>query len=143
MGFLKSWRIFMRQAESKKWAMAVGIGAMLALGANLLATVGVTTLPSAIAQEGEKNPEVAEEPADEGAKAPAADANAGSQAQAPQSMLSWFFSALGWRYTIAFLIISFSFVAFLVMNILSARRDSMAPKHLAEAFEAHLNEKKF
>ena len=124
--------------------MAVGIAALAVLGANLLQTAGVISLPSAVAQE-EKNPEEAA-PAEEPAKAPAApaaDANAGSQAQPQQSMLSWFFGALGWRYTIAFLIISFSFVAFLVMNILSARRDAIAPKHLAEAFEAHLNEKKF
>ncbi len=128
----------MRQAVTKKLAMAVGIAALVALGANLLQSAGVFSAPAAFAQE-EKNPE--EPVADDGA--PAADPNAGSQSQPPQSMLSWFFGALGWRYTIAFLIISFSFVAFLVMNILSARRDSIAPKHLAEAFEAHLNEKKF
>lgn len=118
--------------------MAVGIAALAVLGANLLQTAGVISLPSAVAQE-EKNPE---EPAvaDDAA---AADGNAPSQAQEQQSYLGWFIGALGWIFTPVFLVISFSFVAFLVMNILSARRDSIAPKHLAEAFEAHLNEKKF
>jgi biopolymer transport protein ExbB len=133
----------MRQAVTKKMAMAVGFTALAILGANLLQTSGVFSLPSAFAQEAEKNPEEPAAAAEPAAPAPAADANAGSQSQPPQSMLSWLFGALGWRYTIAFLIISFSFVAFLVMNILSARRDAIAPKHLAEAFEAHLNEKKF
>ena len=132
----------MRQAESKKWALAVGLAALLTLGANLLAAVGVATLPSAVAQEEEKNPEPGEAPAANGGAA-AGNANAASQSEPPQSFLMWFIGALGWRYTIAFLIISFSLVAFMVMNILSARRDSIAPKHLAEAFEAHLNEKKF
>ncbi len=69
---------------------------------------------------------------------PAADAPAKQQ-----SYLSFFFNALGWRYTIAFLIISFTFVAFLVMNVTSLRRDAVCPQHIAEAFEANLNEKKF
>ena len=46
------------------------------------------------------------------------------------------------RYTIAFLVISFTFVAFLVMNLLGLRRDAVCPPHLAAAFEAQLNENK-
>jgi biopolymer transport protein ExbB len=134
----------MRQAVTKKLALAVGITALFALAVNLLSTVGIFSLPAAVAQEEEKNPAADEVPAaDAGAKAPAADPAEGSESKKPQSMLAWFFGALGWRYTIAFLIISFSFVAFIVMNILSARRDAIVPKHLAEAFEAQLNEKKF
>jgi biopolymer transport protein ExbB len=60
-----------------------------------------------------------------------------------QSYLEFFFGALGWRYTLAFLVISFTFVAYLVMNLLSLRRDAICPRHLAAAFEANLNEKKF
>ncbi|MEX2027422.1 MAG: MotA/TolQ/ExbB proton channel family protein, partial [Pirellulaceae bacterium] len=131
----------MRQAVTKKMAMAVGIAALAVLGANLLQTAGVISLPAAVAQE-EKNPEEAG-PAENAAAGPAAGADTGSQARPQQSYLGWFITALGWIFTPVFLIISFSFVAFLVMNILSARRDSIAPKHLAEAFEAHLNEKKF
>jgi biopolymer transport protein ExbB len=86
--------------------------------------------------------------------APAADVPAPAQAAPPpatpeeskpkqQSLLAFFFNALGIRYTVAFLVISFTFVAFLVMNILGLRRDSVCPRHLAEAFEANLNEKRF
>jgi biopolymer transport protein ExbB len=101
---------------------------------------------AAAAQAQEENPAA---PAD---AAPAADAAAAPPAAAPpaeesapkrQSLLAFYFNALGWRYTIAFLIISFTFVAFLVMNLLGLRRDSVCPKHLAEAFEANLNEKRF
>jgi biopolymer transport protein ExbB len=83
---------------------------------------------------------------------PAEAANARAETAAPaagdsqpkrQSYLSFFFNALGWRYTIAFLVISFTFVAFLVMNMLALRREAVCPQHLADAFEANLNEKKF
>lgn len=70
---------------------------------------------------------------------------AGDQAaDAPrQSLLQFYFNALGWRYTIAFLAISFAFVALLVMNILALRRSSMVPLRLVEGFETHLNEKRY
>jgi biopolymer transport protein ExbB len=76
------------------------------------------------------------------AAAPGAPADE-SQPKPRQSLLAFFFNALGWRYTLAFLVISFTFVAFLVMNILALRRDQVCPRHLAEAFEANLNEKRF
>jgi len=63
--------------------------------------------------------------------------------QPPESMLKWTFKSLGWRYTIAFLGISFAFVALLIMNLLSVRRDAFVPQHLVDAFEAHCNEKKY
>jgi biopolymer transport protein ExbB len=50
--------------------------------------------------------------------------------------------ALKW-YTPIFLAISFTLVALIVMNILSARRDNIAPVHLVEGFEAHLDEKRY
>jgi biopolymer transport protein ExbB len=80
------------------------------------------------------------------AGAPAAGAPAAGQASQDtksRSALRWFYDALGWQYTIAFLFLSFSFVALLVMNILSARRDNIVPLPLVEAFEAHLNEKRY
>jgi biopolymer transport protein ExbB len=60
-----------------------------------------------------------------------------------ENYLMWTFKALGWRYSIAFLIISFSFVALIVMVLLSLRRDNICPVHLVESFEAHLNEKRY
>jgi biopolymer transport protein ExbB len=73
----------------------------------------------------------------------AAPAAADTQADgAKQNYLEFTLQALGWRYTIAFLVISFTFVAFLVMNLLALRRDSVCPAHLASAFESQLDENK-
>ena len=58
-------------------------------------------------------------------------------------MLVWTFNALGWRYTISFLAISFAFVALVIMNLLSLRRDAFIPQHLVDGFEAHCNEKRY
>lgn len=60
-----------------------------------------------------------------------------------ESYLVWFYKALGLRYTVIFLAISFSLVAFFVMNLLVSRRDSICPLHLVESFEAQLNEKQY
>ena len=62
---------------------------------------------------------------------------------AEKTKLQFYFGALGWRYSIAFLLLSFSFVALLVMNVLTLRRSSIVPLDLVEAFEAHLNEKRY
>ena len=58
-------------------------------------------------------------------------------------MLGFYFAALGWRYTIAFLFISFCFVALLVMNLMAARRDQILPQALVDSFELQLNEKRY
>lgn len=51
--------------------------------------------------------------------------------------------ALGWGFGPIFLIISFTFVALLVMNLLTAKRENVIPKELVEQFEQHLNDKQF
>jgi len=83
---------------------------------------------------------------DAGAEA-GGDAAAGGDAQPAKkpskNMLVWLYEALGWRYTIAFLALSFAFVAMLIMCILTARRDQICPSHLVEAFEAHITEKRY
>ena len=53
----------------------------------------------------------------------------------------WTYDALGFRYTIAFLILSFAFFTLLIMNILQIRRVNMCPAQLVESFEAQVNEK--
>ena len=74
----------------------------------------------------------------------AGDAAADDEAAAMQeSYLVWFYKALGFKYVVIFLAISFTFVAFFVMNLLVSRRDNICPLHLVEAFEAHLNEKRY
>ena len=86
-----------------------------------------------------------EAPAAAAPAAPAAPAAGGEAAPLPakQSMLGFYFSALGWRYTIAFLFISFCFVALLVMNLMAARRDQILPQALVDSFELQLNEKRY
>jgi biopolymer transport protein ExbB len=74
---------------------------------------------------------------------PAAEEETADEGPKKESFLAWLLRSLGWRYTIAFLAISFSFVAVIVMNLLSARRSAVVPVHLVEAFEAHLNEKRY
>lgn len=64
-------------------------------------------------------------------------------AKKPKNMLVWVYEALGWRYTIAFLGLSFAFVALLIMCLLTARRDQICPSQLVEAFEAHVTEKRY
>ncbi|MGD9649101.1 MAG: MotA/TolQ/ExbB proton channel family protein [Pirellulales bacterium] len=106
----------------------------------LAMTLGLTAVwaGSAVAQDDEA-PAAAE---------PAAPAAGGgdSTTEAPparQSMLGFYFAALGWKYTLAFLFVSFCFVALLVMNLLAARRDQIIPQTLVDNFELQLNEKRY
>ena len=91
-----------------------------------------------------------EEPAAKGengaAKETDATAEAGSsgmQSIVGDSLLEFYFRALGWFYTITFLLISFIFVALVVMNLLAARRENIVPIALVQGFEQFLNEKKY
>jgi biopolymer transport protein ExbB len=78
-----------------------------------------------------------DKPAAAVADQPERDSEAGDQ-----DYLSFGYKALGVRYTLAFLVISFTFVAFLVMNLLALRREAICPPHLAAAFEAQVQENK-
>ena len=60
-----------------------------------------------------------------------------------ESLLGKAITSLGIVFGPLFLIVSFALVALIVMNILTARRDNIAPIHLVEGFEDHLNEKRF
>jgi len=70
-------------------------------------------------------------------------AAADEEAAMQESYLVWFYKALGLRYVVIFLAISFTLVAFFVMNLLVTRRDNICPLHLVETFEGHLNEKQY
>ena len=59
------------------------------------------------------------------------------------NLLVWLFGSLGWFYSPVFLAISFTLVALIVMNLLSARRENIVPVMLVEGFETHLNEKRY
>ena len=60
-----------------------------------------------------------------------------------ESMLVFYYNALGLRYVIIFLLLSFALVALLVMCFLQVRREALMPKALREGFEAHLDAKEF
>jgi biopolymer transport protein ExbB len=60
-----------------------------------------------------------------------------------ENMLQFLYRALGLRYTVAFLFLSFCFVALVVMNVLAVRRDNIVPPELITAFEQQLNDKKY
>lgn len=82
---------------------------------------------------------------------PAADADAdadagdggGGGSKADQNLLSWTISSLGWGYLLVFLALSVTLVSLFVMNALAARRDTLCPQELVDAFEERLNEKDF
>jgi len=59
------------------------------------------------------------------------------------NQLTFYFKALGYRYTVAFLFLSFVFVALIVMNLMSIRRQSIVPVELVTTFEGMLNEKRY
>jgi biopolymer transport protein ExbB len=84
----------------------------------------------------------ADEPADEPAAEPEEEADAAA-ASTETTYLGWMYKALGPFYSLVFLFLSFTLVALLVMNLLTARRESVIPAGLVEGFEAHLNEKKY
>jgi biopolymer transport protein ExbB len=71
------------------------------------------------------------------------DSSDDSSSGTSQSFLGRAVSALGLLFGPLFLLLSFTLVALVVMNILTARRDNIAPIHLVEGFEDHLNEKRF
>lgn len=123
------------------------VGLVLFIGAS---TVSAQDGKEAAAEDGAAMEELVEEPA---APAPANDVaappagNPAQPAAAPtsprRSLLKWLYVALGFRYTVIFLAISFTFVALIVMNLLAVRRDRVVPDALVAAFEAHLNEKRY
>jgi len=120
----------LRELGKKHFSAVMAMLFVLFLGAEVVRTIAPSLQKAAVAQDPAE--EVAAEPAEEAATAPK-----------QESMLMWTFNALGWRYTISFLAISFAFVALVIMNLLSVRRDAFVPQHLVDAFEAHCNEKRY
>jgi len=57
--------------------------------------------------------------------------------------LTFYYRALGLRYTVAFLFLSFVLVALIVMNVMSIRRSAVVPPDLVDNFELMLNEKRY
>jgi biopolymer transport protein ExbB len=85
----------------------------------------------------------ADPPAEAAPDASIRDAQAGSTEASQISYLAWVVDALGWRYMIVFLAISFLLVAMFVMNLLAARRENVVPTSLVEGFEQYLAAKQY
>ena len=62
---------------------------------------------------------------------------------AGENMLVFYYKALGLRYVIIFLALSFGLVALLVMCFMQIRRAVLMPPGLSTAFEAHLEAKEY
>jgi biopolymer transport protein ExbB len=73
----------------------------------------------------------------------AAPATSATPSVKDMSYLEWTFQSLGWRYTIVFLFLSFTLVAYVVMILLMARRENICPLPLVESFESSLDEEKY
>ena len=73
----------------------------------------------------------------------AGNAGGGGGGAANQSLLQWTYESLGIGYLLIFLALSFTLVSLLVMNLLTARRDTLCPQELIDGFEEKLDAKDF
>jgi biopolymer transport protein ExbB len=139
----------MRKVKSLGWISLIPCVLWLVLPLGMFSFATLAQPTSAWAQDPEEAPAPAAADPEEGPAAPAgaaAAANPDPNAAAPkkeQSALGWFFEAMGWIYSVAFLALSFMLVSIFIMNVLQSRRDNIVPVALVEAFESHLNEKRF
>jgi biopolymer transport protein ExbB len=102
-------------------------GQLLVAVAMVAAAVGPTlTMTPGIAQAQDEEAAAEEEPAAEG-----------------ESMLVFYYNALGLKYVIVFLLLSFGLVALLVMCFLQIRKPVLMPPGLSQEFEARLDAKDY
>ncbi len=124
-------RAVVRSAGAVAAWVVRGVRACLSRGAMALALLvpaGVAVTPVAFPAAAVAQDDLADE------EAAAAD---------DQNMLQFFINALGPRYVVIFLLLSFLLVALLVMCFLQIRREALAPRALREGFEAHLDAKEY
>lgn len=57
-----------------------------------------------------------------------------------ENLLSWTYHALGWKYSLAFFVLSFFLVGLFVMNVIYVRRDAICPMDLIEGVEQSIAE---
>jgi biopolymer transport protein ExbB len=112
---------------SLKLRVLVGIVGLLFVAASLNDCGPVSWDSYAQAQDAEP-PEEAAPPIDSAAK---------------NSLLEFWFNALGWRYTIAFLFLSFCLVALIIQNFLAIRRSAIVPPEVIAGFDTLLNERRY
>ena len=78
-----------------------------------------------------------------GAASSSARSSWATAAAADENMLEFFIKALGIRYVVIFLVLSFLLVALLVMCFLQVRREALMPKELCSAVRAHVEAKEY
>jgi len=78
------------------------------------------------------------------AEAPAANPDPGHELPPkPPNYLVWLVQSCGWFFTPVFLTMSIIMVAFVVINLLTIRRDALHPNALVDEFTKLLDDKKF
>jgi biopolymer transport protein ExbB len=97
----------------------------------------LSTPHAAVAQD-----EAGEAPAEEAANSGGAG-EADAEGDGGENMLLFYYKALGLRYVIVFLALSFGLVALLVMCFMQIRKAALMPAGLSQAFEAHLEAKEY
>jgi len=137
------WRIDARCAASVALATIAVAIVLLAMGT----PVAVAQDPKGLEGDAEIVEDVAvEEPLDPGVEADGTSSGGkdeAAQADADKTMLQWAFGSLGLTYSLIFLSLSFTLVALIVMNLMTARRETILPVELVQGFENQLNEKKY
>ena len=92
-------------AQRLRWTMLLAFGSLLVLVALTATSMG---------QDG------------------AVAADGAAKVVTQQTLLGWLYSALGWEYLGIFTALSFILVALVIMNVISARRESVCPQSLIE-----------
>lgn len=110
-----------RKTRTRRWMLCFLI---LAIGCSF--TFAPQMTQEIVAQETDSSGESGEKKSDE-----------------KKSFLEWLVESLGPLYIVVFLVLSFTLVALFVMNLLSARRETVCPDHLIENFEANLDQKNY
>jgi biopolymer transport protein ExbB len=140
--------MIMRARMAFGW-LATGLCGLALVACGAMDVLSLSTAATALAQDpdlddaGDADAPPAAKGDDAKPAGGGAAADGGKTPIGQKSKLQFYFGALGWKYSIAFLLLSFSFVALVVMNVLTLRRSSIVPLDLVEAFEAHLNEKRY
>jgi biopolymer transport protein ExbB len=110
----------------------------------LITAAGLSNVASAQDEDAAEFGQPAAEPVPAAAEpAAVADGNAAPPDGDNQdmSLLSWVYKSLGLGYMAIFFTLSVALVSLFVMNLLSARRDTLCPQELIDEFEEKLNEK--
>jgi len=118
------------RGDAGLWWQAAGgglLGRLLMAVAMVAAAVGPTlTMAPGVVQAQDEEAAAEEEPTAEG-----------------ESMLVFYYNALGLKYVIVFLLLSFGLVALLVMCFLQIRKPVLMPPGLSQEFEARLDAKDY